>query len=238
MRRSQMVLLVGCRCCRAHPEHRSSLASAQEHAPSHPDIRTTEAFRLPSVRYPCASHGPLWDACEQRSTAVSLPDPPLERVDPTVLGSRVVRPSRWSGRLASRCSLAAAIDRYLERGTDLAHAPIGQAAEPLDQDSYSHALDGVQVDGATPGYRVLVGLQHDLAGQTTDRGRTRSDQCPSQAWDRGVARKNYHGTPADVGQLAPPHLTPQREVAHEAAAASRNDARSPHSSVSSRGCSS
>ena len=49
-----------------------------------------------------------------------------------------------------------------------------------------------------------------------------------------------NGPPADIGQLAPPHLSPRgkRAPAHDAAAAFRNDARSPHASGSSSGCSS
>ena len=62
----------------------------------------------------------------------------------------------------------------------------------------------------------------------------------SQARNRRITREHDDRSPADVGQLAPPHLSPcgKRARAHDAAAASRNDARSPQASGSSSGCSS
>ena len=111
-----------------------------------------------------------------------------------------------SGPFASLPDLLTAIDGDLKSGTDLTHALVGQAAEPLDQDIHRHTLDGVQVDGATPRYWVLVGFQYYLAGQASDRGRTGPDQRPSHPRDGGVAGQNHHGTTADVGQHAPPHV--------------------------------
>lgn len=149
------------------------------------------------------------------------------------------RARRWHG--AQPCwsgSWSAAIDGHFKSSAYLTHPLVGQAAEPLDQETHRHALDGVQVDGAAARYWVVVRLEHHFAGQPSDRGRTRPDQRPSQPRDRGVARQNRYGATPDVGQLAPPHLAPPWELAHDAAAASRNDARSPHASVSSSGCSS
>jgi hypothetical protein len=51
------------------------------------------------------------------------------------------------------------------------------------------------------------------------------------------AGQGDHRAPADLGHLAP-HVPASWEGAYEGAAACRHDARSPHSSGSSAGCSS
>jgi hypothetical protein len=61
-----------------------------------------------------------------------------------------------------RSSLAVDCDR--KSGTDLVHPRVTEPAEPLDQDTGRHALDGVEVDGGSAWDRIFTGLQHDLAG--------------------------------------------------------------------------
>jgi hypothetical protein len=56
--------------------------------------------------------------------------------------------------------------------------------------------------------------------------------------DHRVAGQDDDWSTTDLGHLAPPHLPARRECIHDDATARRNDARSPHSSGSSRGCSS
>src|SRR3954451_12316732 len=60
------------------------------------------------------------------------------------------------------------------------------------------------------------------------------DQGPAETRDRRISRHDDDGTPSDVWELAPPDVTTTRKV-HEAAAASWNDSRSPHSSSPSSG---
>lgn len=61
---------------------------------------------------------------------------------------------------------------------------------------------------------------------------------PGLSRDHRVAREDDDWSATDLGHLAPPHLATCWNGAHDDAAARRNDARSPHSSGSSSGCSS
>jgi hypothetical protein len=58
------------------------------------------------------------------------------------------------------------------------------------------------------------------------------------SWDRRIPRNHHDGAASDVGQLTPPDFGAPGIVAHEAAADSRKEARSPHSSGSLNGCAS
>ena len=133
---------------------------------------------------------------------------------------------------------ASAVDGDLESTADLAHAGIGQPSESRDEHGDPDALDGVEVDCCSARDRVVAGLEDDFAGKRSNRCRARCDKCSSKSRDRRVARQDDDGAPADLGKLAPPQLSPRRQRAHEAAAACRNEARSPHSSGSSSGSSS
>jgi hypothetical protein len=124
------------------------------------------------------------------------------------------------------------------RVADLAHAGIGQAAKPFDDHTGRHALDRVEVDSRVPGDRVVAGFEDDLALERPDGCRAWRDEDPPKPRDHRVTRENDDGPPADLRQLATPHLAPGWEGVHDAAAAWRNDARSPQSSGSSSGCSS
>jgi hypothetical protein len=128
------------------------------------------------------------------------------------------------------CGSALAVHCDGERAADLLHAIVSEAAEALYEDTGRNALDGVEVHRARARDRVGARFQQDLGGELADRRRARSDQRTSKPRDRGVTREHDYGPPANVGQLAPPHLAPRWEVGHEAPAASRNAARSPHSS--------
>ena len=131
-----------------------------------------------------------------------------------------------------------AVDRHLEGGANGAHAVVGKSAEPADQDRKRDAFDRVQVHRRTARDRVGIGFEDDFADEPTDRRRARCDQCAPMPRDHGVARQHNDRTPTDLGHLAPPDLPARRQRGHEAPAASRHDARSPHSSGSSSGCSS
>jgi hypothetical protein len=86
-----------------------------------------------------------------------------------------------------------------------------------------------------PWYRVVAWFKDNLTGQATDGRSARSDDRPSKARNGGIARQHDHRPSANVGKLTPPDVAPGGQRAHDAAAAARNDARSPHSSSSSRG---
>ena len=130
------------------------------------------------------------------------------------------------------------VDRDREGAANVAQTSIGQAAQPLDKNAGRNALDRVEVDSRTPGDRVVARLENDLARERPDGCRARRDEHSPESRNRRVAREDHDGAPADLRELAPPDLTPSGEGVHDAAAASRNDARSPHSSGSSSGCSS
>jgi hypothetical protein len=131
-----------------------------------------------------------------------------------------------------------AVDRDGERPADLLHALVTQATQPIDEHTDGNALDRVEVDRAHLGYRIGARFEQHLARQLADGRRARRDKGAPETRDRDVSAQHHDRSTADVWQLAPPHLTSTRLVAHEADAAARNDARSPHSSASSSGCTS
>ena len=133
---------------------------------------------------------------------------------------------------------AVAVDRDFEGATDLPQAGIGQTAESFDEDADRDALDRVEVDGRAPRDRIVAGFEDDLAGERPDGRRAWRDEYAPKSRDRRVTRQDDDRAPADLGELAPPQLAPSGQDAHEAAAAWRNEVRSPHSSGSSSGCSS
>src|SRR6185312_13188573 len=130
------------------------------------------------------------------------------------------------------------IDGDVERGAHFAHPVIAETSQSLHEGAYRHALDRIQIDRRALGYRVFVRLQDDLAGQTADGRRARRYQSAPQPWDGGIAGENDNRTATDLWKLTPPNLSPRGERArlHDAEAASRNDAKSPHASGSDKGC--
>lgn len=130
---------------------------------------------------------------------------------------------------------SSAVHRHFERRTYRSHALVAQSADPFDQHTEGHALDRVEIDcGAMPDW-IIARFEDDLACQSANRGRTWGDQGASEALDCDVSRENDDWTSSDLGWLAPPQFASRREGCHVAAAPARNDARSPHSSGSSRG---
>ena len=61
-------------------------------------------------------------------------------------------------------------------------------------------------------------------------GRAQADLAMPQACAAAIHDRRPS---ADIGQLTPPQLPPGRQITHDGAAASRNDAKSPHTSASS-----
>lgn len=139
---------------------------------------------------------------------------------------------------AASGSSAPTIDGNVQGLADLFHAVVTQSTEPFDENANADALDRVQVDGRRTGHRIVPRDEYDLAWQTANRCGARSDQRSAQSRDRRVAGQHDDWPSTDIRQLAPPDLSPRRNPGHEAAAASRKDARSPHSSGSASGCSS
>lgn len=116
------------------------------------------------------------------------------------------------------------------------HADVRQSAKAVDEHRNRHALDRVQIDCRAPGHRIVTRLEYDLAGKASDNRRAGGDQDTAEPRYRGVAGQNDDRAPTDLGELAPPHFSSRWQRAHDAVAARRNDARSPHSSGSSSGC--
>jgi len=102
------------------------------------------------------------------------------------------------------------IDGDLEGGADVAHAGVAQAAEAFDEDRDRDALDRVQVHGAAARHRIVAGLEDDLAWEVADRGGARGDQGAPQPRDRRVSGQDDDWAAGDVGELAPPDLSPAR----------------------------
>lgn len=133
------------------------------------------------------------------------------------------------------CPSARTVDRNADRGTNLSHAVAAQRSKAIDEHTGRHALDRVQVDGATAGDRVLARFEDDLARYPADRGRAGSHEGPSEPRDRHVPGEHEYRSAPDVGKLTPPKLPSPGRACHERPAASRNEARSPHSSGPSIG---
>jgi len=140
-------------------------------------------------------------------------------------------------RLSPAGPLAVTVHGDVERLTDGSHPLVSQPSQPLDKHRDRNALDRVEVDSRSQRDRVAVRLDDDLARETSNRRRTRRDERASQPWDCRIAREHDDWPPADVWQLTPPELSSRWDGArgHDAAAASRNDARSPHASGFSGG---
>lgn len=144
---------------------------------------------------------------------------------------------RAARRVTTRRS-ACTVDGDGERGAGLAQTQIGNASQPLDEDGGGHRLDRVEIDGASARDRLEPRFEDNFTGQTSDSGGARGDKCTTKAGYRRVTRQDENRSATDLGHLAPPELTPLGERTQEAAAAARNEARSPHSSGSWSGCSS
>lgn len=138
----------------------------------------------------------------------------------------------------AEASSIVAVDGDGECRADLPHSSIGESTEPLHQRRDGDALHRIEAHDTAPRDRVLSGFEAYFADQAADRRGAGSDERSAVSRDHRVAGKNHHGATADVCYFAPPDFTASRLRRHERAAASRNDARSPHASGSSSGCSS
>lgn len=138
-------------------------------------------------------------------------------------------PSRGSGP---------GVDGDFERLTNLSHPIVAQSTESFDEYAHRDALNGVEIHGASSWDRIVAGFQLHFTRQVAECGGARSDQRSPKPGNRNVTREHDDRSATDVGKLAPPHLAARGISRHEAAARSRNDAKSPHSSVSLSGCSS
>lgn len=90
-------------------------------------------------------------------------------------------------RRAGLLFLLSAVNCDRKGTADLSHPRLGEAAEPVDEHSGRHALHRVEVDRRAPWNGILVRLQDDLAGQSTDRRRAGGYQCSLEPRDRRVA---------------------------------------------------
>ncbi len=136
-----------------------------------------------------------------------------------------------------RRSGSAAVDSYGERLANLVHPKVAEATYPVDQNSYRNAFDRVEVHGSSTSHRIITGFQDDFAGEPAKRRCAWSNQHAPQSGNCRVSGEYDHGPTAYICRFTPPQLAAQRKP-HVAAAATRNEARSPHSSGSSSGCSS
>jgi hypothetical protein len=94
------------------------------------------------------------------------------------------RPGRLTGRMGDgtttalrvfrwvchRAASVRAVDLDCEGVADPPHAGVGQLSEPFDEDRDRDDPDGVHVDHAAWGRRVLVRFETDLAHKAADRG--------------------------------------------------------------------
>ena len=118
---------------------------------------------------------------------------------------------------------------------DLTDAIVAETAEALRERADGHTLDRVQIHGRHQRYRIETWLEHDFAREITDRGRTRCDHRPTKSGDRDITRQDDDRTRRQLRQITPPDFSAAGKIGHEEAAASRNDAKSPHASSSSSG---
>src|SRR5680860_324323 len=178
--------------------------------------------QLPVARRDCA------DVQRRQTTATAATRATVMAGSGSSIGTR---PPLWSGS-------ARTVDRDCESGTDLTHARLGHASQSAHEDGDRDALDRVEVHRGAKRHRVVTGFEHDLAREPSYGRRTWSHECAAMPWNDCVARQDDYRSTTDLGHLAPPHLPSSGDGGHDAATARRNEARSPHSSGSSSGCSS
>ena len=155
------------------------------------------------------------------------------RTDAATLSGRV-----GAGTLSHKAGrVSTAIDGDAQSVADLPHLAVRQATDPVDQHPDRDALDRVEIRDARSWDRILAGLERHLTRKPTNGRRTRRNERPSETRDGCVTRQYDDGAATYLGELTPPHLAARRRT-HDAAAASRKDARSPHSSSVSSGVSS
>lgn len=135
------------------------------------------------------------------------------------------------------CSLRT-VNGDREGGADFSHSRFGQSSQPFNESCDRDAFDRVEIDCRAKGHGVISGLEENFAREVSDGGRAGGDEGPTEAWDDGVTRQDNDRSTVDLRHLAPPDLPARWELCHEAPTARRNEARSPHSSGSSSGCSS
>jgi hypothetical protein len=119
-------------------------------------------------------------------------------------------------------------DGDLQGSADLTHPLVAESAEALDERPQRHALDRVEVDDPGPWNGVLARLEQHLTRDTTDPCRAGPDQR-AKARNRQSRESTTTGRRPTPGKLTPPDLSSRRKRRHDASAAVRNEARSPHS---------
>ncbi len=129
-----------------------------------------------------------------------------------------------------------AIHCDLEGSAHFAHPCLAEPPEAFDDYGDRDALNGVEIDRASSWDWIVLWLQYDLAEQIADRRRARSNEGSAKPWNGSITRQDDNWSTTDVWKLAPPHFPSGWKGRHDAAAESRNEARSPHSSGSSSGC--
>ena len=137
-----------------------------------------------------------------------------------------------------RRSSWSAVDSDGQRSTHIAHSIVAKTTKAFGQCADRDTLNRVEVDGRTERDRILTSLEHNLTGNPPKIRRTWSNQRSPEPRDCCVTRQNDDGTTGHLRKFAPPDLSPRWQHRHEAAAASRKDANSPHSSGASIGSSS
>ncbi len=133
------------------------------------------------------------------------------------------------------CGGLAAVHRNCERRADLGHSAVAHATDSIRKHTYRDAFDRIEIDSGSATHRIIARLKDDFASEAADRGRARCDQSATESGNCRITREDDDGSAANLGRFAPPEFAAQWG-AHVAAAADRNDWRSPHSSGSSMGC--
>ena len=85
-----------------------------------------------------------------------------------------------------RSGISIAVHRDGERVADLAHAVVTEPSEAFDEDSDGHVLDGVEVRDRAERYRIVIGIEDDLARQPADIGCARCDEGTPKPWYRSI----------------------------------------------------
>lgn len=130
---------------------------------------------------------------------------------------------------------SSAVGGHVERPADLSHPRTAERADSFDEHSNRDRLHRVQVHRGATVDRIVVGFEDDLTWQTSDVRGARRNERTTQPRDGGVTREHNHRSATDLWWFTPPEFATLRRWVHVDAAASRNDARSPHSSSASIG---
>jgi hypothetical protein len=99
-----------------------------------------------------------------------------------------------------------AIHCNVERGAHFVHPCATEPTEAVHEYRNRDALNGVEIQRASPWNRIFLGLEHDFAEETADHRCARCDEGSAKPRDGNVTGEDDDRPTTDIRKLAPPHF--------------------------------